>query len=158
MESTNIKPPSIRKLVTTDWGSFLAVFGAPIVVLVVMVLLIIASFTEADTTITLSDLFLMALLVPLSSMIWWPMVFWWYMKIRRVYRKNKTTEGAITDIDKSFLVTIGVKYRYSDNGNEKEGILSFLNVSRVRSLLDASNITVVYDPNSKISFIKEIFD
>jgi hypothetical protein len=75
-----------------------------------------------------------------------------------VYRKNKTIEGAIIDIDKSFLVTIGVKYRYSDNGDEKEGILSFLNVSRVRSVLDASNITVVYDPNSRISFIKEIFD
>jgi len=158
MNNERLKYPSIKSVITTEWGAFLAVFGSPIMVLIVTVIVVINALLDSAVLLNQSDLLLILLVIPLSSMVWWPAVLWWYLRIRKVYEKNLSAKGEITSIDKSFMVNIGVEYKYYIGKSEEEGLLSLVNRKRVRDVLEVGNITIAYDPEKKVSFIKEIFE
>lgn len=153
----NTSLPKFIIVVTRDWGSFLAVFGPPIMASCTFLVYLSEIVSGKAIDRSIYDVLSFFALIPISSLLFLPAVLWWFYVIRRTFKKGGEVNADIKKVDKKFMLNIGVTYTFNMDGKEYEHISDFRNINNIRKILTNSQHTIAFDPKRNISFLKEVF-
>jgi len=90
-----------------------------------------------------------------------PIILWWHFSIKRTLKNGVEIDGHITrkiGCGIPLLPYVGLHYEFSHQGIKYQKVVDVVNGKKAAGLCGKNNITVYFNPDNKLAFIREIFD
>ena len=147
--------PQLIKLVKNDTGSFICVAGPAVFSLIILGLIILFDYPFEGYSIF--DLYILVIGIPVTAIVLWPFVGWWYFLIRKTFKEGVELEASVLDKRAKYAFDLGIHYSFIYEGCEKEHINSLVPNQLAREISGRSTVRVIYHPKKNVSFIKEVY-
>ena len=94
---------------------------------------------------------------PISAIVLWPFVGWWFWIIKSTFSNGKIIEAKVTNKHIKYAFDLGIIYQFEYEGELKEHIASLIPNRQTKEMAKSSMIEVVFHPKKDISFIKDLY-
>ncbi|MEJ2141334.1 MAG: hypothetical protein P8Y24_03090 [Gammaproteobacteria bacterium] len=91
------------------------------------------------------------------SICLWPFIIWWWYQIIKTFKNGVTLDADSENMNLKYVIGLGLKYRFNYKGAEIEHIASLVSNKNMKRLTSEPVLSIVYNPDKNISFIRNVY-
>jgi hypothetical protein len=148
--------PKLGNIVKNDTGAFMCTWP-PIFFALLSVALFLKNGASSSQYTDIELFYISSIIFFSISFCLWPFVLWWRRVITQTFKDGIELQAASCKMKLRFVIGLGVKYTFTYNGKHYEHIASLVSNSKMRKLANEPEVSIVYNPEKNISFIKNAY-
>jgi len=151
--------PKLVDVILADWLVFMMVVLSCVFSLVALVSFLVFEYPYPDYNVV--EFAGAVLAIGMISQTPSPIILWWHFSIKRTLKNGIEIDGQITrktGCGMPLFPYVGLYYEFIHQGIKYEKVVDVVNGKKAVDLCEKNNITVYFNPDNKLAFIREIFD
>lgn len=150
------KSPKLRNMLKNDIGAFMCTWP-PMLFAVLSVFLFLKAEVASNQHSNLELLYISIIIFLSISFCLWPFVLWWWRVINQTFKNGVELQAESSKMNLKFVIGLGVKYTFNYNGKNFEHIASLVSNTQMRNLANVPEVSIIFNPEKNISFIKNAY-
>ena len=145
--------PELKDVIKNDFGAFLCIWGPVLFAIISLAIFTINEYPFDD--LTKVELVAIYISISLLSLTLLPFVLWWHHVIKITFKNGVELEAIIYKKETGF--GLGVFYLFTFKGKKIEHVAVLVPNQDVKKALRKDEVSIMYNAQKNVSFIKGIY-
>jgi hypothetical protein len=148
--------PKLISGIKNDIGIFLCLWG-PISFSILSVFLFIKSTVNNEQYANYEIVYISLIIFISISLCLWPFILWWWYQIIKTFKHGVVLDADSENMNLKYVIGMGLKYKFNYNGAEIEHVASLVSNKKMKRISNEPVLSIVYNPNKNISFVRDVY-